>query len=205
MSSTAGNPDSSREEEIVAGLQTNKLSIKRRRALVSELQRVGSERSVDVLRQSLRSSDNQLSVRAVFALAHIGTEKATEALIESLSMDTTPRFTFAVDSLGKMGARNAIPALIHCLESRGDQLQWGDKRVIILALTRMPHRSMVPVLSSALRDQRRAVRKAAAWALTEIRAPESTAALEEAAGSLSWPRNLQAKRALRVRPRDASE
>lgn len=205
MRSTVGSADCSREEEIVAALQTNNLSIKQRRALVSELRRVGSERSIDVLCDCLRSSDDQLSVRAVFALAHIDTEDAIDALIGSLSMDVTPRLIFAVDSLGKMGARSAIPALIQCLESRGDELRWGEKRVIILALTRMPHRSMVPVLSAALRERHRAVRKAAAWALTEIRAPESRAALEEAAESLSWPRNLQAKRALRAKAGDASE
>lgn len=186
-----------RERQIIEDLQTESPSVRQRRALLSELRRVGTEVSIGALRHAVRSTDAQSRVRAVFALAHIGTDEAVDALAECLSMEPGPHLTFAADSLGKLGARRSIPALVHCLEARGADLDQSDKRVIIHALARMPHRSEVPVLSAVLRERNRATRRVAAEALAKIRAPEGTAALEDAAETLSWLQGASVRRALR--------
>jgi HEAT repeat protein len=95
------------EPEVLAKLEADGLSKKRRRALLSKLRQVGTERSIDVLRANLRSQDVKSQVRAVFALAHIGTEEAADALIDSLAVTTGPGFTFAVKSLAEGRAARA--------------------------------------------------------------------------------------------------
>jgi HEAT repeat protein len=185
------------EQEVIAGLEVDGLSKKRRRALLLKLQQVGTERSVEVLRANLRSADVKAQVRAVFALAHVGTEQAVDALIDSLAVTSGPGFTLAVKSLAGNHALRARPAFVRTLEERSDELRQGDKRVLVWALFQAPHRSEVPVLARLLRERSRETRRMAAVALAQIRAPESREALEEAARSLSWLRGLQARRALR--------
>jgi hypothetical protein len=82
------------------------------------------------------------------------------------------------------------------LDDRRDELSDADKCLIMYALIQTPHRSEVPVLAATLRERRRGTRRAAAMALTRIRAPESRAALEEAVRSMSWLRGRPARRAL---------
>ncbi len=187
-----------REDEIIAALQTEDLGIKQRRKLVSELRTVSSARSLEVLRENLDSSDNQLAVRALLGLEHLATEGAIDAIIECLWMEPGPRFTFAVRALMRGRVRRAIPNLVECLERRSE-LDRGDRRIIVLAFAEMPHRSEVPVLERMLRERGRSLRYAAAAALTRIRAPESLAALETAADELSWLRGRTVRCALRVR------
>jgi HEAT repeat protein len=104
-------------------------------------------------------------------------------------------------ALSKRHSRRAMPALRKCLESRGHELHRGQKRVLIVALGGVPHVSTVPVLAKALSDRSYRMRSAAAWALAQIRAPESSAALEAAADELSWLHAFPARRGLRVRTR----
>jgi HEAT repeat protein len=73
------------EQVVIAELEADGLSNKQRRALLSKLRQVSTERSIDVLRANLCSKDVKSQVRAVFALAHIGTEQAADALIDSLA------------------------------------------------------------------------------------------------------------------------
>lgn len=186
------------EQEVIAALEAGGLSKKRRRALLSRLRQVGTERSIEVLRANLRSTDVKAQVCAVFALAHIGTDEAADALIECLAMKKTgPRFAFALKSLTEGHAARARPAFIRTLEERRHELHQGDKRLLVYALFQNPHRSEVPVLAPLLRERSRETRRMAAVALAQIRASESREALEEAARSLSWLRGLQARRALR--------
>jgi HEAT repeat protein len=185
------------EQQVIAELEADDLSDSRRRALLSELRQVGTERSIDVLRANLRSTDVKGQVRAVFALAHIGTEQAADALIDSLAVTTGPGFTFAVKSLAEDHAARARPAFVRTLEERHDELRQGDKRVLVWALYQTPHRSEVPVLAALLGERSRETRRMAAVALAQVRAPESREALEDAVKSLSWLRGLQARRALR--------
>jgi HEAT repeat protein len=98
-----------------------------------------------------------------------------------------------VMALSALRSRTAIPALLNCLQKR-DDLRVGQRRAVVLALGRVPHVSEVPALSAALRDTSYQIRKAAAWALAQIRAPESSAALETAAAELSWLRAIPARR-----------
>lgn len=186
------------EQEVIARLEENGLSKKRRRALLVKLQQVGTERSIEVLRANLQSADVKAQVRAVFALAHIGTDEAADALIECLAMKKTgPRFAFALKSLTEGHAARARPAFIRTLEERRRELRRGDKRLLVYALFQNPHRSEVPVLAALLGERSRETRRMAAVALAQIRASESREALEDAATSLSWLRGLQARRALR--------
>jgi HEAT repeat protein len=185
------------EQEVIAGLEANGLSKKRRRTLLLKLQQVGTERSIGVLGANLRSADGKSHVRAVFALAHIGTEQAADALIDSLAVTTGPGFTFAVKSLAEDHAARARSAFVRTLQERHEELRQGDKQVLVWALYQTPHRSEVPVLAALLGEHSRSTRRMAAVALAQIRASESREALEEAVKSLSWLRGLQARRALR--------
>lgn len=193
------------ERQCIGELEASDLEIRRRRVLLSKLKKVGTDSSVPVLRANLHHADLQSRVRAVFALGHVGTDKAIEGLMECVERETGPPFTFAVRELGRLGARRAIPALIGALDGSSKQLSEGDKRVTIYALTQMPHRSEVSVLSAALREGNARTRRAAARALAQIRAPESHVALEQAVQSLSWTRGIQARRALRAKAGSLSE
>jgi len=109
----------------------------------------------------------------------------------------------AAVSLRRLRSRRAVPALIRCLETRDEELDDGQKRLLVLALGYMPRVSEVPVLSASLRDRSYRIRNVAAWALAQIRAPESSTALEAAIKELSWFRALPVRRGLRVRARRA--
>jgi HEAT repeat protein len=205
MSQVSDTADEARETQVIADLQSDDLSPDEQSALVKELRRIGTQASIDVLCAVLRSSDINLTVDAVYALARIGTDEAVDALTDCLELDPGPRLTLAASSLRKLRARRAVPAILRCLKTRSDQLRPGQKRILILALGETPHVSAVPVLSEALRARNYRMRNAAAWSLAQIRAPESTAALEAAAQELSWVRAFPARRGLRVRSRRADQ
>ena len=80
---------------MIAELSSPELSTRRRHALLSDLSKVGTDRSVAVLRMNLRCRDVRSQVAAVFALAHVATPRAVEALIECLEMEPGPRLTIA--------------------------------------------------------------------------------------------------------------
>jgi HEAT repeat protein len=189
------------EDEAIAELERPEVSIVRRRALLTRLRYVGTAQSVPVLRQCLGSRAIEVATRAVRALEQVGTDDAVDGLIECLEMDTGPRFTFAVVALRRLGSRRAMPALLNCLETRDPELDAGNKHLVILAMGTTPHVSQVPVLSAALTARSYRTRNAAAWALAQIRAPESTAALEAAQRELSWIRARPVRRGLDVRRR----
>jgi HEAT repeat protein len=160
---------------------------------------------VDELREIMLGGDINPAGDAARSLAHIGTDDAVAALIECLEVGRGPAFTLACVGLRKLRSREAVPAIICCLETRSEELRAGQKRILILALGRMPQVSEVPVLAAALTDRRYRTRNAAAWALAQIRAPESRAALETVATEMSWFRALPIRRGLRVRARRADE
>lgn len=97
------------EQEVIAALEGNRLSNKRRRALLAKLTQIGTERSISVLGVNLRSKDVKSQVSAVFALAHIGTEEAADALIDCLAMESGPCFAFALKVLAEDHAARAMP------------------------------------------------------------------------------------------------
>jgi len=186
------------QQEVIAELEADGLSKKRRLALLSKLAKIGTERSIGVLRTNLCSANERTQVHAVFALAHIGTDEAADTLIECLAMQKTgPRFAVALKSLTEGHAARARPAFIRTLEERRDELRQGDKRLLVYALFQNPHRSEVSALVPLLSERSRETRRMAAVALAQIKATEAREALEEAVRSLSWLRGLQARRALR--------
>jgi HEAT repeat protein len=196
-------PDGGREVEVLARLRQDDLSLGERTSLVKELRQVGSEASVEVLRENLRARDFNLGVDAVHALARIGSDAAIDALIECLAMEPTPRLTMAAVALRRLRPAQAVPAIIRCLQARGGELRAGQKRILILALGEQPHISAIPALTASLRDPHYRTRNAAAWAVAQIRAPESAAALEAAARDLSWLRALPIRRGIHLRRRRA--
>src|ERR1700679_3612078 len=107
------------EQQAIVELEAIDLSNSRRRTLLSALRQVGTERSIEILRANLQSTDTRSQVRAVFALARIGTEGAVDALIDCLDMRTGPRFTFAVKALADLRAPQIVPALIRTLDKHG--------------------------------------------------------------------------------------
>ncbi|MBA3809994.1 MAG: HEAT repeat domain-containing protein [Solirubrobacterales bacterium] len=194
-----------REDEALAQLQRNDLDVRRRRAVISVLGQVGSERSINALRDNLYQNDLKTKVEAVLALARIASDEAVDALSEFLRKHTGPPFALAVNSLRIANAHRVMPTLIEILQERRSELSDGDKRVIIHALAHVPHRSQVPALSAALNERSLLTKRVAAMALSGIRAPESRTALQDAAQSLSWLGGLYARRELRRCQNDDDE
>jgi HEAT repeat protein len=138
-------------------------------------------------------------------LAKIATDDAANAITDGLETSDPAAVFWAARFLAKLQAKTAVPALIRCLENRHAELDDEGVRSVIRALGLMPQRAAVPVLSAALRGRNRRTRKAAAWALVQIRAPESRAALESAAAELSWLSGRAIRRALAVKVERADE
>jgi HEAT repeat protein len=199
LESTDGHdatPDA--ERVMLAELETDTLSKAQRRELVRELREVATDRSIGVLRTSLRSDDLKTQVAAVLALRSIASDHAASALIDCLSMETGTRFTFALWALAGSHAAQARGAFVETLAARSRELDQGDKRLIIKGLARAPHRSEVPVLSMLLCERSSRTRRMAAEALALIRAPEAVEALEDSAHSSPWLRGRQARHGVRV-------
>lgn len=89
------------------------------------------------------------------------------------------RFVFAAHELGRIGNTRVRPTRMRALEQRHEELSDGDKRLLIVALSRMPHRDEVPVLVEMLRGRSRRVRTAAG-VLAEIGARERRGAVRSA-------------------------
>jgi HEAT repeat protein len=191
------------EQECITALEATSVPLGVRRAVLAKLATNATDASLDVLRRSVEDPDLQCQVRAVFALSHLASDGAVDALARCLTLGTGPRFTFAARELGRTGSPRARTALVRALATRADELDNGDKRVLITALSRMPHREEVSVLQKMLYRSGRRVRAAAATVLGQIRAPESADALREAAGSLGWWQRGPIRRALRQHERTA--
>lgn len=161
-----------------------------------DLQHVSPPVGMEVLRASLRSQDRRECAGAQQVLISLGTEQALVALADSLRTADNVAVGNAARLLGGKRARSAIPALIRCLDTRSDELDGAAKRWIARSLGLMPHRDEISVLASLLRDPRRRTRNTAAWALAQIRSPESQAALESGANELSWFQGRAVRRAL---------
>jgi hypothetical protein len=187
------------EERAIAVLRAGGLSVAEQHKQVRKLKRIGTAASVEVLRGPVRSERINLAGDAVWALRRIGTDDAVDALIECLDLKPGTRLTLAAAALRKLRNRAAVPAIVRCLATRAHVLNAGTRRILMLALGDMPHVSEVPVLADGLRDPRYRNRNAAAWALAQIRAPESAAALEAVAREYSWIRGIPIRRGLRER------
>jgi HEAT repeat protein len=199
LSITIG-PDT-QEDQLFAELNSNKLSLRRRRALLRQLGRFGSERSVEVLQDNLRHRDIRTKAAAVAALGEIGTDEAATTLGEFLLTQNGSPFAMAAYTLRRTQSSHAMPLLLDALEKRPD-LGEAHKRVLIHELAHFPHRSQIPALAEALRSKSIRTRHTAAMALSGIRAPDSRATLAEAAQSLSWFAGLPVRRELRRLPLD---
>src|ERR1700677_313183 len=117
--------DGDREAEAIAKLRTDGLEVARRRVLLKELREIGSAARIPVLRETLRSSYDNVVMDAVRALAQVGTDDATDAIIECLEMEPGQRISLAALTLRKLGSRRAVPAIIRCLETRSGEISNG--------------------------------------------------------------------------------
>jgi HEAT repeat protein len=203
MSRGASERPKTKEDEALVELHRNDLSVRRRRALLLHLADVGSERSVDVLRENLYEADLKIKVGVLSALEKIASDEAVDALSEFVRKQTGPPFALAVSSLRLANPHRAMPKLLEILQERRGELSEGNKQVIIHALAHAPHRSQVPVLSATLKEGSWMTRRVAAMALSRIRAPESRVALQEAAQSLFWVGRMPIRRELNRCQHDA--
>jgi HEAT repeat protein len=153
---------------------------------------------METLRASLRSGDRRECAGAQQVLISLGTGQAIAALADSLQTADNVAVANTARLLGGIQARSAIPALIRCLDTRSDELDDTDKRWVARSSGLMPQRDEIPVLAELLREPRRRTRTTTAWALAQIRSPESQAALELVANELSWFRGRAVRRALRA-------
>ena len=163
-----------------------------------DLQRVSPPVGMEALRASLRSGDRRECAGAQQVLISLGSEQAIAALADSLQTADNVSVANTARLLGGVQARSAIPELIRCLDTRSDELDITAKQWVARSLGLMPQRDEIPVLAELLREPRRRTRTTAAWALAQIRSPESQAALESVANELSWFRGRAVRRALRA-------
>ena len=76
---------------------------------------VGTERSVDVLRENLYEADLKTKVGALSALEKIASDEAVDALSEFVRKQTGPPFALAVSSLRVANPHRAMPKLLRDL------------------------------------------------------------------------------------------
>lgn len=185
-----------RADDIVDALKAARPGSWRWLRLMTELQQVSPAIGMDALRASLNSTDRKSCAGAQQVLMGLGHEEAIAVLVASLQTADGVAVGNASRLLSGIQARSAIPALIECLDSRGEELDNTDQRWVARALGRMPHRDAIPVLARLLRASSRRTRRTAAWAIAQIRAPESQVALESAVDELSYFRGGPVRRAL---------
>lgn len=181
---------------IVDELRTTRPGSLRWLRLMTELQQVSPSIGMDALRASLNSTDRKSCAGAQQVLIGLGSEEAITVLTASLHTGDGVAVGNASRLLSGIQARSAVPALIACLDNRSKELDDTAQQWVARALGRMPHRDAIPVLAKLLRSSSRRKRRTAAWAIAQIRAPESQVALESAADDLSYLSGRSIRRAL---------
>jgi HEAT repeat protein len=188
------------EPEVLELLEHGGVSLRDARPLIARLDEVGTNASVELLRDRAFAAPDPVDRRkAAQMLQRIGTSKAQDALVELLQSGHSAEVFVAARALGVLGARQALPALIARLEAgepAGDLTAVNAQRELIRVLGRFAHPHAVPVLAAQLEDPRRSTRRLAAWALSRIGEPAKIA-LQAAVRDNSWWRSRYARRALR--------
>jgi HEAT repeat protein len=188
-------------QEIFLGLSRLRPGSKAWRQQMQMLQRAAPELALDLLRTSLASSDAHVRAAAQQLLVEAATPGATAVLTASLAHASSLDVTTVTRLLTNIDARSSVPALVACLSEREELSRMARER-LAYALGKMPNRQTVPALEQLLDDRAPSTRRIAAKALSRIRAPESTAALQRASERLSWLGGISVRRALRARIRD---
>ncbi len=95
-----------------------------RQALVKALGRLGDDRALEVLIETLKDRDMMVCHEAALALARFNSPAAFEGLLAALQRKDGPESwqsrRFAAQALGKLGDRRALPALIASLRDESD-------------------------------------------------------------------------------------
>jgi len=152
--------------------------------------------AVPVLGEVLRVDDPHVQSRALHLLAKVPGVAAGEAIASVLKEADSRSVALAAAKLGWRRARHVLPALIECVEQQGSSLG-AARAAVLVAIASLADARAQDVLSTALTDQNRDVRRSSARALKKIRTHKSREALEQAAQELSWCRGRYARRALR--------
>ena len=192
----ARNESDKHANDIVDALRVTPPGSWRWLKLMTELQHVSPPIGMETLRASLDSANRKSCAGAQQVLIRLGSEEAIAMLVESLQTADSVAVGNASRLLAGIQARSAISSLITCLDTRGNELDNTAQQWIARALGLMPHRDAIPVLAKLLRASSRRTRRTAAWAIAQIRAPESQVALESAADELPWFRGRAVRRAL---------
>ena len=124
--------------------------------------------------------------------------EAVPALIDLLAEETDDEVRIgALSALGDSGSAVAVPALLEGLGSKHAR----QRQFAIRGLRALKVREAVPGLIDALEDRKAAVRRSAAFALTDIRDERGVEPLERAANKtwLPWRRWLMKRMARELR------
>ncbi len=156
-----------------------------RKEAARSLKKVGDERAVDALIESLRykswHSDyiilNAVRENSAEALGRIGDERATPYLIESMQEDPDEEVRLkAAWALGEIGDTEAVDDLINALEDKS----WSVRRTVANSLGVIGDHRAVPSLIQALEDNDWHVRKYAAVSLGKMKDERAIPILLEA-------------------------
>jgi HEAT repeat protein len=175
------------------------------------LAKIGHERAVPALIETLHHSNEDVHKKIVESLSEVGGERAVAALIECLKSGQPYLDYRAAKGLGKIGGEHAVTALIEALKSPDGKVrsyaamalgEVGDERAVKVliealrdedvqmsatsALIKIGGARAVDALIKALTDECHAVRQRAAYALGELGAERAEAALIEALEDEEW-------------------
>ena len=141
-----------------------------------------SEQAVEGLLAALKDSEEQVRLRAAWALGKIGSEQAVDKLLVALQDPDQFLRRMAVEALGQIGSQQAVPALLNTLQER----DIFTRRGAVEALGQIGSQEAVPKLRNALQDSDWRVRKRAVKALWKIRSKEAVEALRAASKDSSY-------------------
>jgi HEAT repeat protein len=160
--------------------------------VLSQFKRPPTAAAVPVLREVLRVDDPHVQSSAIHLLAKVPGVAAEEAIASVLKAADSRSVAVAAMKLGWRRARHVLPALIDCVQERGSSLG-AARATVLVAIAGLADARAQDVLSKALSDQNRDVRRSSARALGRIGTHKSREALEQAIHELSWWRGRYAR------------
>jgi len=137
---------------------------------VKSLGLIGSERAIELLRDTFKDQNRAVRLEAANALMQIGSEKALEVLISALGAKDDFVRIGAVGALGRTNSRQAAEALIKAFQDEDKLVRLGAAE----ALGRMRSERAVEPFVDALEDKDEFVRWIATKALGEIKSDKTS-------------------------------
>jgi len=129
------------------------------------LGKIRDERAIEYLIESIQEDTNEeVRLKATWALGEIGSLEATDALIMALGDENGSVRKTAAQALGMIGDLRAVPYLIEAIED-GD---WQVRKFAAVALGKMNDERTIPILLEAMDDEDADVRWKAMLALAKF-------------------------------------